>query len=73
MIYLYIFEDGAIRQSSEHPTAEDLECVDCGILTVVFKDSDDFYEILAAGKIKKVDDCAISDTGNFRSENSKDH
>lgn len=35
MPYLFIFEDGTLRQSMEPPTAVDLECIGDGVLQVI--------------------------------------
>jgi len=34
-VYLYIFEDGSLKQSQLAPTADDLKCIGDGILQVV--------------------------------------
>lgn len=46
-MYVYIFEDGEIAQDKRGPTAEDLLCIEYGILYVLYvPDGDDeVYEL----------------------------
>ncbi len=34
-LFLYIFEDGTIKQCQHGPTADDMQCVEDGILQVI--------------------------------------
>lgn len=34
-MYLYIFDDGVMRQTDQEPTATDIECIENGSLEVV--------------------------------------
>lgn len=35
-MYLYIQEDGTFKQSNNLPTQEDLDCIESGILSVIW-------------------------------------
>jgi hypothetical protein len=46
ILYIYIFEDGEVRQSIQRPTVIDEECIDDGVLEVLTIRSDSQIEVV---------------------------
>ena len=42
-MYLYIFEDGSMTQTSSRPTDDDQDAIDAGILQIMFCRDSRFY------------------------------
>ena len=42
-MYLYIFEDGSMNQTTKHPTDDDKEAIDNGYLEILYFKEGKFY------------------------------
>lgn len=54
-MFLYIFEDGAERQSDQSPTDDDLSSVDGGYLVVIRVQNGIFERVLGDGTWVEID------------------
>lgn len=55
-MYLYVFEDGSMKQSQLPPTAEDTQCIEDGILQVLTLVGAKFVEARVRGGVVSFED-----------------
>jgi len=54
-MYLYIFEDGTMKQQLEEPSKEDFDCIGAGILDIIEVDNEIFFQFDSYGNVVEIE------------------